>query len=215
MSSNLILVAVSAALRSSISVFDPALMPLSRTSSASPESPHRIPPSEVIIPENDPSVNQRRQNLRRVVEPLPVKIPHLTDDATPPRALHALQQRPRAAVLQDDVDARAIGMLQHVFVPRGVVGVVDGRNRRLWELLAHSLEFLVAGRAEDNFQAGRFGEFECEHGDAAGAWLDSVSGYWGFRLVMCMILWYRSLQSGSGIASYRYRKSQPQILTCE
>jgi hypothetical protein len=59
-SSNLIFVAVSAALRSSISVFDPALIPLS-PKLASLKVIQRI--QEENIPENDSSVDQCWQNF--------------------------------------------------------------------------------------------------------------------------------------------------------
>ena len=55
-------------------------------------------------------------------------------------------------------------------MPICVRRIVNRRDRWFWKLLAHGLELLITGGAQDYSQARGFGEFESKHGDATSTW---------------------------------------------
>jgi hypothetical protein len=92
-----------------------------------------------FLPQRNPSIDDGRQELVRIVERLLAQIANLADRTTAAGALHALQKRARATHFDDQVHADTIGKSQHFLVPGGLLCVVDGLNGRFRELFADVL----------------------------------------------------------------------------
>jgi hypothetical protein len=104
-SSNRIPVAESAAQRSSMSIFEPALIPLCLMSVSLWQNKSR---PVAHSPQTNPPINNQRHQLLRILETRLTQIPNLANRASAARTLQALQQRARAADFDHEIYANTV-----------------------------------------------------------------------------------------------------------
>lgn len=76
---------------------------------------------------------------------LSTEIANLTNDATSSRTSEALHQRRRSTHFKDKVDSNAICESEHLLVPFGSFGIVDGQDFWSSKMLLQLAQFVVVG----------------------------------------------------------------------
>lgn len=162
-SSSCVCEADSASQKSSISIFEPALMPLCKSVNFSHF--HYFPQHS---PEVNPPINKSRHQLSQLRWILLPKISHLADHPAPTSASHTLDQGSRSSILHHQVHANTISKLHHLIIPLWCVLIINRQDSGTRIFLLNSLQLRITRRSHNHTQASRERQLQRKHADAPG-----------------------------------------------
>lgn len=104
----------------------------------------------LFLPHIQSPIDHRRYEFPKILGILFSKVPNLADYTAASRTFHAFDQRGCSAVFDDEIDSDAVGELEDLFVPVLIRGIIQRQQWRVWKLVLHLLELLVARRTQDD-----------------------------------------------------------------